>query len=259
MCPLPAAGGRPRRQGLQAAWQPLGLHPACGAWSSAGHHFGRFFSSPSIIILVQMIITQRSNEAAVSCSPIELVCELRDRIPLSSVLGEGGRFAQTLHQPFPPFGELGGVRSTCSPRTGVQGEGGQRALASAHRAGPQHRWDETMLEWADGGCPRVGVSLPPCRTSFPLRQWVLLAVSCSPSTDPVLHGHRGLATSGFLYIHAAAGAGSVGWVELGMLLSPGCCLLDNYFPLSCTPLQVPEGVCAEQVCLRAVNSCSNSS
>lgn len=68
-----------------------------------------------------------------------------------------------------------------------------------------------------------------------------------------------LAMLGFLYIHAVADARSAGWVELGVLLSRGCCLLDNYFPLCCTPLQVLEGVCAEQVYLRAVNSCCNSS
>lgn len=49
------------------------------------------------------------------------------------------------------------------------------------------------------------------------------------------------------------------WVELDMLLSRGCCLLGNYFPLCCTPLQVLESVCAEQVYFRAVNSCCNRS
>lgn len=60
-------------------------------------------------------------------------------------------------------------------------------------------------------------------------------------------------------IHAAADAGSAGWVGPDVLLSRGCCLRDNYFPLCCTPLQVLEGVCAEQVYLQAVNSCCNSS
>lgn len=32
-----------------------------------------------------------------------------------------------------------------------------------------------------------------------------------------------------------------------MLLPRGCCLLDNYFQLCCTPSQVLEGVCAQQV------------
>ena len=84
-------------------------------------------------------------------------------------------------------------------------------------------------------------------------------VFCSASTAPVLHVCHCSAALGFLYIHAAARAGSAGGVELGALLSRGCCLLDNCFPLCCTPSQVLEGVCAEQVCLQAVNSCCNSS
>lgn len=173
MCPLPAAGERPCRQGLQAAWQ----HPACRAGSSAGHCFSGAFSSPTMIILIQMIITQPSDQPAASCGPIELVYELRERIPLSSVLRTGGRFIHSLHQSFLPLEELGGLCSIAFPCP--MGEHGQRAPSSAHRAGAQHRSDKMMLEWADGGHSWVGTLLLPYRAFLPLWQRVLLAASCS--------------------------------------------------------------------------------
>lgn len=62
--------------GLQRAWQLPELHPAWSIKSSAGYHFRGVFFSPTIIILIQMIITQHSNQAAVSCHPIDQVYEV---------------------------------------------------------------------------------------------------------------------------------------------------------------------------------------
>ena len=97
--------------------------------------------------------------------------------------------------------------------------------------------------------PLGGCLAPALQGISPLRQRILLSVFCSASTALVFHVCHHSVTLGFLSVHAAADARSAGWVELDVLLSHGCCLLDNYFPLCCTSLQVLEGVCAEQVCL----------
>lgn len=68
--------GKDCMQGLQTAWQLPGLHPACSVKSSAGYHFRGVFFSPTIIILIQMIITQHGNQAAVSCHPVDPVYEV---------------------------------------------------------------------------------------------------------------------------------------------------------------------------------------
>lgn len=111
---------------------------------------------------------------------------------------------------------------------------------------------EDTLGWAPCSCP-TGHFSPSGSGSC-----LLPPVPCSASADlpsmSVTAQRRGV-----FCIHAAAGAGSAAWIGPDMLLSRGCCLLDNYFPLCCTPLQVLEGVCAEQVYLQAVNSSCNSS
>lgn len=112
---------------------------------------------------------------------MEPVCEDPPFLGTQGDGGEGLRIACAIHnQLFLSPRELGGLCSICSPRTRVQGAGGMRAaspcLCPLGRCSAPLRRDGTMLEWAEGGCPRVGVLLPPCRTSLPLRQRVLLAV-----------------------------------------------------------------------------------
>lgn len=172
-------------------------------------------------------------------------------------MGDGLRIACS--SPFCPSGSWVGTAASAlrAPRCRVLGELGQRAPASVCHAGAQHCSDQTVWEWADKSA--LGwVSHLPHRASLLLQQQVLLAASCSASTDPVLHVCHHSAALGFPYIHAAADGRSAGWAALDALLSCRCCLLGNYFPRYCMPLQVREGVCAEQLYFQAVNSCGNS-
>lgn len=161
-----------------------------------------------------------------------LVCELRGRGTLPCMPRAGGKSAQ---QPFLPLGERRVPHSRCS---GCRVLGGVWAVSPRLSIAQTSRWSCCWRGQTPGGlqwCPAGHLSPP---AAGPAR-CLPLCLACPAPACP--------SPPGSLHVHAAAAAGSAGGAEADVLLPRGCCLLDNDFQLCCTPSQVLEGACAQQV------------
>lgn len=156
--------------GSLAGRQLPGLHPACRAGSSAGHRFHGVFSSPAIIILLQVITAHNNNQAAAGCWFVSSGAVAPS--PACPELGESLRSS-----PFCPSGSAV-CPTAAAPGAGCWGGCGQRAPASAslRRAGGP----------AAGGDRPLGVFSGAPRGISPLQQLVPLAVCRSASPAPLL-------------------------------------------------------------------------